>query len=260
MVLEQMIDEKTAKRDPLKIFLLGAIVSIIAIFIANSVFPESTGLFSIIIITMTMIPLMNRMLHHEEAEDEKMMESYSFFQRYGDIIVAYMSLFSGMILAMSLIFVLLPQQLAQDVFDEQLKEINLIRGHFTFENQFLDIFVNNLSVLILAFLFSFLFGSGAIFILSWNASVLSAAIGLVAKSAGGVTAIPAAVLMFLPHGFFEITAYLIGAIAGGLISAAFLRKKSFKFWHVAKDCALLLLVAFVLLIIGGIIETGIILF
>jgi len=260
MVLEQLVDAKSARKDPIKIFLLGAVVSVIALFISNSVFPESTGLFTIIIITMIMIPLMNKMLHHEEAEDEKMMETYSFFQRYGDIITAYMALFAGMIFAMSLVFVLLPDQLAQGVFDEQLKEINLIRGYFTFENQFLSIFVNNISVLGLAFLFSFLFGSGAIFILSWNASVLAAAIGLVAKSAGGVTAIPAAVLMFLPHGIFEISAYFIGAIAGGLISVAFLRKKSFKFWHVAKDCMILLLIAFVLLIIGGIVETGIIMF
>lgn len=260
MVLERLLDEKNALKSPVKIFLLGIVVSAIALFVAHSVFPESTGLFTIILITLMMTPLINKMIHYEEVEDEKMVGSYSFFQRYKDIITSYVSFFTGMILAMSLIFVLLPDTLSQGIFDEQIAEINVIRGHFTFENQFLNIFMNNLSVLTLSFLFSFLFGSGAIFILSWNASVLSAAIGLVAKSAGGLKAVPAAVLLFLPHGSFEIGAYFIGAIAGGLISAVFIRKKSLKGKFILKDCIKLFSIAIILLVIGGIVETWIILF
>jgi uncharacterized membrane protein SpoIIM required for sporulation len=109
-----------------------------------------------------------------------------------------------------------------------------------------------------SFLFSFLFGCGAIFILAWNSSVLASAIGLVSKSYGGVMAFPSAVLMFFPHGSFEISAYLIGAIAGGLVSAAFTRRKSIRFWQIIQDSFKLLLISFVFLIIGGIIETTII--
>jgi uncharacterized membrane protein SpoIIM required for sporulation len=163
-----------------------------------------------------------------------------------------------MIIAMSLSFVILPDPVVERVFSEQINEINLIRGKFEFSSKFVEILANNISVLTLSFLFSFLFGCGAVFILAWNASVLSSAIGLIAKSSGGAKALPSAVLMFLPHGSFELCAYFIGAIAGGLVSAAITRRKSVKFWLVVRDSMKLLALSFVFLLIGGIIETTII--
>jgi len=259
MVLDRIAGTKEVLKSPLKAFGLGIIISLISLFVAYSVFPQSTGLFTVIIITLASLPFLNRLLRYEEHEDEKMMETHTFFQRYGDIIVAYVALFSGMIIAMSLSFVILPTSVVEKVFSDQINEVNLIRGQFDFGSKFIEIFANNSSVLTLSFLFSFLFGSGAIFILAWNASVLSSAIGLIAKSSGGLIALPSAVLMFIPHGSFEIGAYFIGAIAGGLISAAVTRRKSVKFWHVVQDSMKLLALAFVFLIIGGIIETMIIL-
>jgi uncharacterized membrane protein SpoIIM required for sporulation len=258
MVLDRIVGTKEVLKDPIKAFSLGIVISLISLFVAYSVFPQSTGLFTVIIITLASLPLMNRLLRYEEHEDEKMMETHTFFQRYGDIILAYIALFSGMIIAMSLSFVVLPETFVEKVFSDQINEVNLIRGKFEFGNKFVEILANNSSVLTLSFLFSFLFGSGAIFILAWNASVLSSAIGLIAKSSGGLIALPSAVMMFIPHGSFEIGAYFIGAIAGGLVSAAVTRRKSVKFWHVVQDSMKLLALAFILLIIGGIIETMII--
>jgi len=259
MVLDSLIEDKEALKDPIKTFFLGVIISLISLFISYTIFTESTGLFTVIIITLATLPFINKLLKYEESEDEKIMDASTFTERYGDVIVTYIAFFSGMILAMSLSFVVLPDTVAERVFDEQIKEINIIRGKFDFGNQFLEIFLNNISVLMLSFLFSFLFGSGAIFILGWNASVLAAAIGLISKASGGVKAVPAAVMMFLPHGSFEIGAYFIGAIAGGLISAAVTRRKSVKFWPIVNDSLKLLVISFVFLIIGGIIETLIIL-
>jgi uncharacterized membrane protein SpoIIM required for sporulation len=258
MVLDRIIGAREVLKDPGKAFMLGIIVSMISLFIAYTVFPESTGLFTVIIITLASLPLMNRVLHYEEYEDEKLMESHTFFQRYGDIIITYVAFFSGMIFAMSLSFVMLPDHIVEDVFSDQIREINIIRGKFEFGNKFVEILANNTSVLTLSFLFSFLFGSGAIFILAWNASVLSSAIGLIAKSSGGARALPSAVLMFLPHGSFELSAYFIGAIAGGLVSAAVTRRRSIKFWLVVKDSMKLLALSFIFLLVGGVIETTII--
>jgi len=160
-----------------------------------------------------------------------------------------------MILAMSLVYVMLPEPKVEKLFEDQINEINIIRGKFLFKDKFTEIVVNNISVLSLSFLFSFLFGSGALFILAWNASVLAAAIGIAAKSMGGAKAIPLAVLMFFPHGSLEILAYFIGGIAGGIASAAVVRRKSLKFWLVIRDAFKLMVVAVILLIIAGLIET-----
>jgi uncharacterized membrane protein SpoIIM required for sporulation len=259
MVLDRIVGAKEVLKDPLKAFILGVIISSISLFVAYSIFPKSTGLFTVVMITLASLPFMNRLLRYEEYEDEKIMETHTFFQRYGDIIITYVALFSGMILAMSLSFVLLPSSTVEKVFSDQITEINLIRGQFEFGNKFVEILANNLSVLTLSFLFSFLFGCGAIFILAWNASVLSSAIGLIAKSSGGLIAFPSAVLMFIPHGSFEVCAYFIGAIAGGLVSAAVTRRKSVKFWNIVQDSFKLLALAFIFVIIGALIETTIIL-
>jgi len=258
MVLDRIVGAKEVLKDPIKAFGLGITISLISLFVAYSVFPHSTGLFTVIIITLASLPLINRLLRYEEYEDEKIMESHTFFQRYGDIILTYVALFSGMIIAMSLSFVVLPDTFVEKVFSDQINEVNLIRGQFDFGSKFVEILANNFSVLTLSFLFSFLFGCGAIFILAWNASVLSSAIGLIAKASGGLIALPSAVLMFIPHGSFEIGAYFIGAIAGGLVSAAVTRRKSVKFWNVVQDSMKLLAIAFIFLIIGGLIETTII--
>jgi uncharacterized membrane protein SpoIIM required for sporulation len=259
MVLDRILGVKEVLKEPGKAFILGIIISSISLFIAYSVFPQSTGLFTVIMITLASLPLMNRMMRYEEYEDEQIMETNTFFQRYGDIIIAYVAFFSGMIIAMSLSFVILPNSVVERVFSEQINEINLIRGKFEFGSKFMEIFANNSSVLTLSFLFSFLFGSGAIFILGWNASVLSSAIGMIAKASGGLIALPSAVMMFIPHGSFEIGAYFIGSIAGGLVSAAVTRRKSVKFWPIVQDSFKLLAIAFVLLVIGAMIETTIIL-
>ncbi len=258
MVLDRLIDSREALKDPFKTFILGILVSAISIFITYTMFSQTLGLYTTIIITLASLPFMNRLLRYEEKQDEDIMENSTFFQRYGDIILAYIAFFCGLSLAMSVCFVTLPESITERIFHEQITEINIIRGNFEFGTKFTTIFMNNFSVTILSFLFSFLFGCGAIFILGWNASVLASAIGLIAKNYGGVKGLPSAVMMFLPHGSFEITAYLIGAIAGGLVSAAVTRKKSYRFWGIMQDSGKLLLVAFLFLIIGALIETSII--
>jgi len=257
-VLERILDVRSSRKNPLLIFFLGVLVSVVSLFISYTVFKENTGLFTVVILSLILVPFMNTMLAYEEKETEETGQRETFFQRHGDVILAYAALFVGMILAMSMVFVVLPDTVVQSVFDQQIKEVKLIQGHFTFGNQFLDIIANNISVLMLSFLFSFLIGTGAILILAWNASVLSAAIGLIAKSFGGVKGIPVAVLTFVPHGSFEILAYFIAAISGGLISAAVMRKKSNNFWYIVKDSVWLLVVAFVCLVVGALVETVII--
>jgi len=258
MVLDRLIDAKEALKDPFKTFILGFLVSCISLFISYTMFSQTLGLYTTIIITLASLPFMNRLLRYEEKQDESIMESSTFFQRYSDIILAYIAFFCGMTLAMSISFVILPQSISERIFHEQITQINIIRGNFEFGTKFTTIFMNNVSVTILSFLFSFLFGCGAIFILGWNASVLASAIGLIARNQGGIKGLPSAVVMFLPHGSFEITAYLIGAIAGGLVSAAVTRKKSYRFWEIMQDSGKLLLISFLFLIIGALIETSII--
>jgi uncharacterized membrane protein SpoIIM required for sporulation len=256
MVLEWFLRAKTDRKHPFTIFVFTFFASFISMFISYFIFKENIGIFNIVIISLVLVTFINSMIFLEEKETEFEMDK-SFWERHGDIISAFASMFIGMTLAMSLAYIILPEEVSQKVFNEQIREINIIQGRFTFSNQFLEIVINNFSVLSISFLLSFLIGTGAILVLSWNASVLAAAIGMVAKSLGGLHGLPLAIMTFLPHGVFEITAYFIGAIGGGLISAAIARKHS-KFGLILKDAFILFAIALIMLIIGGIIETLII--
>ncbi|MCS7135205.1 MAG: stage II sporulation protein M [Candidatus Aenigmarchaeota archaeon] len=225
-------------------------------FISYFIFKENLGIFNIVLISLVLVTFINSMMVLEEKETETQIQK-SFLEKHGDIISAFAAMFIGMTLAMSLAFIILPEQVVEKMFYEQIREINIIQGKFTFGSQFMDIVANNLSVLMLSFLLSFLIGTGAILILSWNASVLAAAIGMITKSLGGWHGFPLAVLTFLPHGVFEITAYFVGAISGGLISACVIRKRA-KLGFILKDALSLLFIAVIMLIIGGLIETFII--
>lgn len=196
-------------------------------------------------------------VYHESMEERIPPKSTgrNFFSRHKDILKVYAAFFGGVILTLSIIYILLPESLVEKIFSDQINEINRIRGQFFFSSTFLRIVVNNIGVLLLSFIFSFVYGAGAIFILAWNASILATAIGLATKTIGGYTAFPKALLIFFPHGSLEILAYFIGAIAGGLVSAALTKRRPKNFGLIVYDSFQLLLVSVVLLIFAGIVET-----
>jgi len=205
-----------------------------------------------------MMPFMVNLIKYEEKRQEKIIrerKGMSILQRNKNILKIYTAFFCGMILSLSIIYIMLPDAVVEKLFQDQINEINLIRGNFLFTDTLLKIVSNNVSVLTLCFLFSFLFAAGAIFILAWNASILSTAIGLVAKSIGGLKGLPTAALTFFPHGSLEILAYFIGGIAGGLVSAAITRRDSELFWPIVKDSIQLMVISVLLLVVGGLIES-----
>jgi len=256
MVLERLINLTTALKNPLAMFIVGGVISVTCLVISFIVFSESIGMFTTILITMAMTPFMVNLLYSEEEETEQdIMHNRNFFERHYDIITVYSAFFLGVVFSLSIIFIILPGPIVENIFSDQISEINVIRGSFISMSMFERILLNNIGVLMISFLFSFLFGSGAIFILSWNASVLSTAIGLAAKSAGGLYGLPLAVMVFFPHGSLEILAYFIGAISGGLISAAVTKKRSKRFWTLVRDSGKLMIVALALLVLAGIIES-----
>lgn len=256
MVIERLVSVKEAVREPAWMLLIGGMISLICLFVSFLIFDTSVGLFTTFLITFAMTPFMLNLVRHEEAveEDVKEIQKLNILQRHSSILKVYSAFFAGMILSLSVIYLMLPENLVQKIFQDQLNEIKIIRGSFLFFDNFQKILINNIGVLLLSFIFSFIFGAGAVFILAWNASVLSAAIGMAAKSIGGLKAFPLAVMMYFPHGSLEILAYFIGGIAGGLISAAITRRKSPRFFFIVKDSFQLMGVSILLLVLAGLIE------
>lgn len=258
MVLERLVSIKEAVRRPWWMFIIGGAVSISCLFISFLIFPEQVGLFTTILITFAMTPFMINLNRYEEAKEEQLIarrKESSLLSTHRTILLVYTAFFAGTIFSLSIAFLILPGTVVEKLFNSQINEINLIRGNVIFGGTFDRIILNNVGVLAISFLFSVIFGAGATFILSWNASVLSTAIGLAAKSIGGLRGLPLALLVYFPHGSLEILAYFIGGVAGGLISAAFTRRKPKWLWFVVKDSLILMGVAIVVLLVAAGIET-----
>lgn len=257
MVLERLVSIRTAMKKPVWMFVIGGIVSVACLIISYLVFQTSVGMFTAFLVTFAVTPFMVNLTSMEEAREEQIpdIEKMNIFQRHRQILSVYIAFFAGMILTLSIVYLSFPSPVVQKIFEDQINEITLIRGNVTFGGTYETILLNNLGVLFLTFLFSFLFGAGAVFILAWNASVLAAAIGMAAKSIGGIAAFPLATLMFFPHGSLEILAYFIGGIAGGLVSAVISKRKSGKMFLIIKDSLQLMAVSVVLLIVAAFIES-----
>jgi uncharacterized membrane protein SpoIIM required for sporulation len=157
------------------------------------------------------------------------------------VIIFFIFLFLGITAALVISYVFLPQEVVTSIFSLQEKAIlsvnNSIQGGAIQFNFFLRIFMNNLKVLFFCLIFSLLYGTGAIFILTWNASVIAAAMGNLIKtelaqtaSYVGFSSIAAyfgvttfSFFRYMTHGIFEIAAYFIAGLAGGIISIALIK-------------------------------------
>ena len=114
------------------------------------------------------------------------------------------------------------------------------------------IFSNNSSLMLLAVLLSFLFGAGALFLISWNASILGTLVGqnILARN-------HLAFLGLMPHGIPEFAGFFMGAISGGMISVALSQKQYCpkEFEIIAKDSFIMLLLALFSLFVGAAVES-----
>lgn len=162
------------------------------------------------------------------------------------------------------------------VFQIQIDTIQQINGRVTGHasqstiGAFSNIFFNNIKVLIFCILFSFIYGAGAIFILTWNASVIGSAIGnfirtnlaTVANLAGFerageyFTIVTIGLFKYVIHGVPEILGYFVAALAGGIISIGVIRHdfKGRKFEHIVLDTADLVLLSIGIIFIAAVLE------
>lgn len=230
----------------------------------------------VVLTSFAAIPLMYKTIQEEELRDvEEDVPETTLLKEHFRVLEGYMVLFLGVTLGFVLLYVLLPSGAVQSYFElqvETLKGINSEITGYSFEGfeSFANIFLNNLQVLSLAVVFSFIFGAGAIFILVWNASVIGAAIGnfitnnleLIEESIGWENlcsqffVVNFGLFRYAIHGIPEILAYFVGALAGGIIAFAVIRHDfmSKKFESIVLDSADLLLIGIGLLFVSAVLE------
>ena len=261
MVFESLLQSKDVEKSPWEMLFYGILVTSIALWTSYFIFPEATSLIFLFLITIAAFPVIYNVLKDEEEEDEKMSgKDPGFFERHNKVIWVYSYLFIGVIIGASFWFSVLPESLTGIMFEKQISTITSIQGatgQAVYGGSFLPILLNNIKVTFIAFIMSFFFGTGAIFIITWNASVIAVFLSRTAieLSHTGTSLIAGHFFAFFSialHGIPEVVAYFIAGIAGGILSIGVI--KGTKDALIIKDALLLFGMSVFVLVIAAAIE------
>jgi len=277
-MIELLMKPKKAERRPWEMFFVGlfwASVSLLLVtfvFGKDSILKEGSGLLVVIFTVISCLPFMYYIIKLEEGKDIEINNSGKLIKEHSKAIHALMWLFLGFVVAFSFWYIVMPGTAGQN-FNFQIKTFCAINSPSSYNycleehgipvmtaaasssgSAFLSIFANNIYVLIFTILFSLAFGAGAIFILVWNASVIAAAIGIFAE--GKLSGLGSGLVRYMIHGIPEISAYFVGALAGGIVSVAVIRKdlRGEWVWKILQDSLLMILIAIVILIVSALME------
>ena len=267
MVLEQLYPLKLIEKNPFFAFLLGAGYAVIGIGASVILFPEDPAIVAVAFIALMAYPTLTKLLKQEEEVESKNNEFnlLVFFRDHKDMFKIYTLLFLGILLVFSFFAIMLPTLATNHIFENQINVVyGKAAGKATFSAPlFKNIFYNNLSVLILCFVAAFIFGDGAIFLITWNASVWGTIFGNLAKTAAlNVAKSPwyyflIVIAVVFPHMMMEAFSYFCSATSGGVISKGLLREKTLskRFNHVIKNTLILFIFALLVLLVAVTVET-----
>ena len=275
MVVESLLHPFKAEKKPWEMFFIGVLYTSIGIFLSLWIFRTEASLIMVFMITMASLPIFYNTMRLEESKDLMMDNETALLREHNKAVSFLMYMFIGITIACALWYSVLPVSTINNLFDKQTSTIqtinNQVSGNVIYNfNIFWKIFFNNFKVFVFTILFSFVYGAGAIFILSWNATVIGAAIGnFIRANISSYTSslglmdtgnyfqiISLGLLKYSLHGIPEIMAYVYGGLAGGIISVALIRKhfNTNKFPVILKDFSELVLIAIGFLIAASFLE------
>jgi hypothetical protein len=271
MVLEHIFPEDWLEKKGRYAFLLGIIYSAIGILIASILFPGDPALVAVAFTSLLLLPELYKIFSIEERQEsmEQKVSLRALWKDDIDVVRIYIFLFLGILLVYSVSTIIMPEMQANNLFREQL-EIRFGQG---FSGQasagifssglFYDLLSNNFLVLIACFIMALLTGDGAIFLITWNASVWGTIFGVTAKNASLFSGENAfylfgvIMLVVFPHMMIEAISYFLAAISGSVISKDVILEEfaSHRFMEVFGFNLYLLLFAFIFLLLGALVET-----
>lgn|SRR3989344_1039236 len=276
-MLESLINPQRLEKGPWKMFFIGILYASLSLllvkwfFSQDAVLASYSGMIVVTFCVMFSLPFMFYLIKKEEIEDEEVAGFFSVWRIHRDAIYSFMWLFLGFVIAFSFWYILLgdqnllnaqietycminsPNSIEDCVSQYSIEKLNPT-GNAAKEARLLSIISNNIYVMIFTLIFSLIFGAGAIFVLAWNASVISAAIGIFTKYQ--LTEIPMGLARYMIHGFPEIMAYFITALAGGIFGVGVIRNgfANVKFLRVLENVVLLMFIALLFILAAGVIE------
>ncbi len=275
MVLESILNPLKAEKKPWEMFFIGFLYSSVAILLSLWIFREQASLIMVFFTVMACLPIVYNTMKLEESKDLTIPKERILLREHNKAILFLMFLFFGVTLSFVTWYIFLPPETMNFVFEKQTVTIQSINNQVSGNayqqfSTFAKILLNNIKVLAFAILFAFVYGAGAIFILTWNASVIGTAMGNFIRSnlsqyAGVIgfekfssyfNVVSIGLLRYVIHGVPEILAYFYGGLAGGIISVAIIKKhyEDGRFSHILFDVSELLVISISFLLIAAFLE------
>ena len=282
MVLESIINPVKMEKHPAEMYAVGFFYSTLGLLLALFLFVEGkefeviSSIAAVFITTIPLVVVMMNTVKYEEEKDLCIHQERFLIKEHGKALSMFLFMFLGIVSAYTFWFVVLPDSFLP-LFSYQVHELQAIQQSVgaignvvNYGGLFGKILVNNFIVLAVCVIFSLLYGAGAIMVLTINASVIGVAVGSKVREYlaaltyashqqllyGYFNSSVSITFCYMLHGAFEISAYIVGALAGGIISVAVVNRKTCKhgFWHIVSDSSDLLMLSIILLIVGALIE------
>jgi uncharacterized membrane protein SpoIIM required for sporulation len=282
LVIESLKNPFSAEKKPSKILILGMSYALVGILFAWWVFRDQASIVFVFFTAMASIPLIFNLMKFEEKSTTILDSEESILKHHLKALWVVLFLFLGIVIVTAVLFIILSSSTTQTLFSVQINTIqglghtvnlgiNQITGDVISSfSGFVNIFFNNVRVLAFCLLFSLVYGMGAIFVLTWNATVIGVALGNLIRTeivhlstTLGFSHIPeivgissCGVFRFFIHGIPEIAAYVLAALAGGILSVSIIKHhlKGKQLEKLLLDIVDLLFIAIILLALGAIIE------
>ena len=252
-----------ALQDPRSMFFVGIVYSSLAVGASLLIFPEYAGLLMVFLTVMGTIPFMYAAIRKEEKKDLANIEEKALLKEHARTLSYLTIMFLGFVLSFTVWYLILPDGVSVHLFQIQAETIERVNdpiagNAYNLAGEFFGILVNNLKVMLFCLLFAFIYGFGAIFILTWNASIIAVAIGSVIRASSDnlAVALPAIMLRYFIHGIPEILAFFMAGLAGGIIAIATIRHdlRTKKAAHVLIDSLDLIAGSILLLVMAAALE------
>jgi len=247
-------------------FLLAMFYSFVSIAAASFVFPENAIIFSIAFTSLLLLPITAKLLEKEkdiESRSEKFAPA-DFLKEHKDVLQIYLLMFLGIVAAFFIFSIVTSKPVMSQMLQNQedfVFSLYVSPKYLDFSDFFL-IFGNNLKVIIVCYLVALFFGTGMIFIVTWNASIWGTIFGTIINNAASSGLNPLLFTLFLsmailPHLIIEASAYYVSGISGGIISKAAetdgLRSRRFQI--ISKKSIMMFWGAMFLVAIGALVES-----
>ncbi len=261
--------------------ILGSMISFV---FAILLFPEQPGVFAVFFITLFLAPFVisennintlligrTRKIRNKgvtlinlKVKGNSNFSIIDFYEENQKLLTIYFFFFIGIMLVVTTLITIMPIEYSSHLFGQQGWLDSLIPAReLGFEGVsklpvFRDIFINNLSVIIVCFLISLVFPLGSMLLIVWNAiywavSFTQYAVFYSGFYGGGLAYVLLPLFLSIAlHTILEAISYFFAIMSGSLVSTGLKQSRidSDRFYYVFKYSISLLIFALIFLVLG----------